>query len=601
MKPNKGRTVKPNKGKKRRYFLLLGLGLAMVALGLSLVFRAFDRHALQMRDNEDGKLMGLARSVDRSVVSYLGSQADSLIYVTGRRGFLEAESLWLTRGESEELLRRLSESLVAQQELVKAALVLRDGNVVLSTSGRTDYRFPPGAGREGAVSIGPCVDGDGTIFLAFVQETDRGLSYASLMDLKEFYQRVAVDLSTDSQDRIMLLDAGGQTLIHMAEGEIRVESTEELLRTGTGCDLEGLVKLLEFQKEGREGADFYDTEDCASGKEYTARMAVVPAASNTNGFFAVGVSINYDQFIRPMRMTAIRLLAYGGMVIAGAALLLGLVLWAARRNERALRELELLREKNEAIEAINRQTGELAHHQRLETIGTLTSSIAHEFNNLLTPIMGYSILTLEKLPPEETELYDNVLEIYSASKKAKTIITRLSELSRKNTGLSCQYVSPDELARRALEAAAPARPRRVEVKLETGCRHLWLYGNETQLSQLLLNLVLNGFSAMEERGGVLTLTTGADGEHIFFRVADTGCGIPPEVMPRIFDPFFTTKESGKGTGLGLAIVQQVAEEHGGRVTAESRVGEGTVFTVTFPIRKKGDGEDGTTATQASKD
>ena len=176
MKPNKGMTVKPNKGKKRRYFLLLGLGLAMVALGLSLVFRAFDRHALQMRDNEDGKLMGLARSVDRSVVSYLGSQADSLIYVTGRRGFLEAESLWLTRGESEELLRRLSESLVAQQELVKAALVLRDGNVVLSTSGRTDYRFPPGAGREGAVSIGPCVDGDGTIFLAFVQETDRGLS-----------------------------------------------------------------------------------------------------------------------------------------------------------------------------------------------------------------------------------------------------------------------------------------------------------------------------------------------------------------------------------------------------------------------------------------
>lgn len=583
--------MKLDKQKKRRFFLLMGLGLLLVALGLSLVFRAFNQNTLQMRDNEDGQLMGLARSVDRSVVSYLNSCADNLTYVTGRWGFLEAENLWLTQGESGELIRRLNENLVSHQELIAAALVLQDGAVVLSTSGRTDYRFPPQAGREGEVSIRPCIDGDGTIFLAFVQKTGRGTTYASLMDLTEFYRRVAVDLRTGSQDRIMLLDAGGQTLIHMADGEIRVDSTEELLRTGDGCDLAGLVKLLEFQEAGREGADFYDTEDCVSGKAYTARMAVVPAAASSSGFFSVGVSINYDQFIRPMRMTAIRLLAYGGMVIVGVALLLFLVLWAARRNERALRELELLQEKNAAIEAINQQTQELAHHQRLETIGTLTSSIAHEFNNLLTPIMGYSILTLEKLPPEETELYDNVLEIYSASQKAKNIITRLSELSRKNTGLSYQYVSPDELARRALEVAAPARPPEVEVRQELECRHLWLYGNETQLSQMLLNLVLNSFHAMEEKGGVLTLTTGADGDRIFFRVADTGCGIPPELMGKIFDPFFTTKESGKGTGLGLAIVQQVAEEHGGKVEAQSRVGEGTVVTVTFPMRKKEDEED----------
>ena len=173
-------------------------------------------------------------------------------------------------------------------------------------------------------------------------------------------------------------------------------------------------------------------------------------------------------------------------------------LWAARKNERTLREVELLREKNAAMEAINRQTRELAHHQRLETIGTLTAGIAHELNNLLTPIMGYSVLTLEKLPPEERELYHNVLEIYNAARKARTIAAHLTGLSRKDTGPGCQYVSPDELARRVLEMAAPARPFKVEVKLETGCRHLRLCGNETQLFQLLLNLVLNSFQAMEE-------------------------------------------------------------------------------------------------------
>ena len=197
--------------------------------------------------------------------------------------------------------------------------------------------------------------------------------------------------------------------------------------------------------------------------------------------------------------------------------------------------------------------------------------------------MGYSILALEKLPPEDTELYDSVLEIYNASRKAKTIISRLSDLSRKNSALSFQYVSPDELVRRVLEVAAPAQPPGVEVVLGLDCRHLWLHGNETQLSQLLLNLVLNAFQAMEEDGGTLTVTTSADQSSIRLRVADTGPGIPPEVLPHIFEPFFTTKESGKGTGLGLAIVQQVVEEHRGRVEVEAAPEGGAAFTVTFPI------------------
>ena len=93
------------------------------------------------------------------------------------------------------------------------------------------------------------------------------------------------------------------------------------------------------------------------------------------------------------------------------------------------------------MEALNRKNQELAHHDRLQTIGTLTSSIAHEFNNLLTPIMGYSILVLEQLPSDAEELYDNVLEIYNSSRKAKEIIARLSDLSRK-TPLSPSSMYP---------------------------------------------------------------------------------------------------------------------------------------------------------------
>lgn len=277
-----------------------------------------------------------------------------------------------------------------------------------------------------------------------------------------------------------------------------------------------------------------------------------------------------------------QLLAYGAVAVGSMAVPAVLIVWMLRRDERAQRELELLRRKNETIEALNRRTNELAHHQRLETIGTLTSSIAHEFNNLLTPIMGYSILALERIPQEDTELYDAILEIYDASRKAKDIIARLSDLSRKNAPENFRLLSPDTLARRVLDVAAPARPARVEVKTDFQAGALRVRGNETQLSQMLLNLVLNGFQAIPPEGGTLTVATAADGSWVRFTVKDTGVGIDPAIRPYVFEPFFTTKESGKGTGLGLAIVQQVVEAHGGEIAVESKPEEGAAFIIHLP-------------------
>lgn len=327
---------------------------------------------------------------------------------------------------------------------------------------------------------------------------------------------------------------------------------------------------------------FYQAQATEEEKAYTARMAAIPAAGN-NGVFAVGASLNYETIKRPIQMSTIRLTAYSSMIVVGILLLAGSILLVARRNAHAQQEVLTLRQRNLALEEVTKKSQALAHHQRLEIIGTLTSSIAHEFNNLLTPIMGYSIMVLEKLPPEEEETCDNVLEIYEASRKAKTIISRLSDLSRKNTALTFQYLSPDDLVQRALDIAAPAKPPKVQVHSCLQCRHVWVHGNEIQLSQMLLNLILNAYQAMEAEGGTLTVTTEPDGDEICFHIADTGPGIDPAVVENIFEPFFTTKERGKGTGLGLAIVQQVAKEHHGSVCVHSEPGRGTTMTVRLPL------------------
>lgn len=280
---------------------------------------------------------------------------------------------------------------------------------------------------------------------------------------------------------------------------------------------------------------------------------------------------NGEALLDMMQTGAVLLAVSGVMAAAGIGMVFLLPLYGKRKAEQSRQEAERKAE-----------TRNLAHRQRLETIGVMTSSIAHEFNNLLTPIMSYSMMVLEKLPPEEEETYDEVLEIYNASRKAKLLISRLSDLSRKNTENSFRDVSVDEVVRKTLDIANPARPQEVQVKLDLNCWDQRLRANELQLNQLLLNMILNSFHAMEGNGGILTLATAFDETQIHISVEDTGCGMEKEVVSRIFDPFFTTKEAGKGTGLGLAIAAQVVEDHQGTIHVESQKGKGTCFRVSLP-------------------
>ena len=291
---------------------------------------------------------------------------------------------------------------------------------------------------------------------------------------------------------------------------------------------------------------------------------------------------NHETLLNAVRTTGFHFLLCGGVVVLGVGIFFFLLLHMARKTARGRKDAELLQKKNESVEKLTRQTQELAHHQRLETIGTLTASIAHEFNNLLTPIMGYSMLALEKLPAEEEELYEEILEIYEASRKAKNIISRLSDLARKNSSEVMRPISIDDLVKKTLDVAAPARPPKVQLKLDLNCWDQRFEGNEIQINQLLLNLILNGFHAIGELDGTLTVHTSFDETDIQIRVSDTGCGMPEEILPRIFEPFFTTKETGKGTGLGLAIAAQVSEEHHGSIQVESQTGKGTTMIVSLP-------------------
>ena len=271
------------------------------------------------------------------------------------------------------------------------------------------------------------------------------------------------------------------------------------------------------------------------------------------------------------------------MVVFGIVVVAVKLIGASRKNEEIKEKLKLLEAENREMEELMKRSMEMEHLQRLETIGAMTSGIAHEFNNILTPIMGYSQMSMDMIDPENTDLMENMNEIYDASSRAKKIIQRLSALSRKESDSKFERLSPDEILLKTEEMYTVTFPDNVTLEKDYHCPEKCILGDETQLGQVALNLVINAVQAMKAKGGTLFIRTRKDDAHVYMAFEDTGPGISEENRKEIFTPFFTTKENGKGTGLGLAIAQHIIREHGGEITMQSEVGKGTTFTVTLPL------------------
>lgn len=573
--------MKKKRGSKLRFILIINIILLLIVTGVSLTYRMFTSYGALVLDNTDNQLISLARSVDRSVESKLERYMENLVHTMEHEECKNAEELWL-KGEQEEVLHVfLESSLLGQDTTIIDILILQDEEVRISRSGKKDYIFSQYGTITGSIKTGLCRNTDNETFMVVARESAYGTTFAALIDLKIFFEGITANLSEDMHNEIVMMDADRQALIHRQGEEIKVNNVSDFSENDSKYNMLGF--LIQQQNLGQEGMDFCDAVSSATGRAYQARMAVVPATEETNGLFVIGVSTDYDQVMKPLRSGSVELIFFGGTVLLSIVSLFILLLDAFKGNQKVLREVEILKEKNAAMEELNRQTQEFAHHQRLELMGTLTSGIAHEFNNLLAPIMGYSILILEKLPPEETEIYDEVLEIYNTSMKAKTVVSRLQDLARKNAGTDFHKLKLDEIVRKVVEIAKPAKPKPVEIQMQLKGENQCVLGNETQISQLLLNLLINAFHATEAAGGTVSVSTEVKENQFFISVSDNGYGISKENMERIFEPFFTTKKGGEGTGLGLAIAEQVIEEHHGSIKVESREGEGTTFLAVFPI------------------
>lgn len=247
---------------------------------------------------------------------------------------------------------------------------------------------------------------------------------------------------------------------------------------------------------------------------------------------------------------------------------------------------------------------ELRQAQKMEAIGRLTGGVAHEFNNLLTAIIGYASYLEDKLQPGST-LQKKVKHIHIAA-------TRGSLLTRKLRGFSQRKKHDEHLVdvHRMIDTVAGiiqhTVDKRIQVKACLCDEKALILGDENQIELMLINLAVNAADAMqpvldEQMEGILQIQTASEQlsddfcqaqqlvserTYLHITISDTGTGIPKEIQDKIFEPFFTTKESGTGTGLGLSIIYGTVKSHQGAIVLESQIGKGTSFHIYLPKFKR---------------
>ncbi len=252
----------------------------------------------------------------------------------------------------------------------------------------------------------------------------------------------------------------------------------------------------------------------------------------------------------------------------------------AELQKESQRRQELADERERLYKELQAQQEELVRASKLAALGTFSSGIAHEFNNLLAVIMGHAQLGLVTNQP--SEMRESLDLTVRACRRGRSITQGLLTFARQGeTQRSMQQIRElidDTLAMVEHDFAKEQVliERRLEPVPATYC-------DPGQIVQVVLNMLSNARDAMREHGGVITIGLRRDENSILLSIADTGTGIPADIQQQIFQPFVTTKAPGKGTGLGLAVCYGIIESHNGAINVASTLGKGTTMTIRLPI------------------
>lgn len=242
---------------------------------------------------------------------------------------------------------------------------------------------------------------------------------------------------------------------------------------------------------------------------------------------------------------------------------------------------------NHMVRELEEDQKRLIQSHKLSSLGTLAAGAAHQLNNPLNNIATSSQIGLAELESGDPEITSQMLEtIHNEAMRAGRIVSSLLDFSRDHEFFP-RLVALADVVQQAVKLATNEIPETVQVEIAIP-EDITLRLDRHKMTEVILNLLLNGIQAIGEGPGTISFSAASQPERhrVVLRVRDTGCGIDPADLGRIFDPFFTTKKEGEGSGLGLAVVYGIINKHSGSITVESEMGLGTLFLITLPLPDK---------------
>lgn len=592
---------------KTAKMLIAALLAGLLSALLFAVYNTYDAYTQMMIAQQQQHLLITARAVSQNLSLYLSEQLRNVEILTQTPGFLTQFHTYYETGDQKGLKEYVLSYMLSQNQGVSRLYLLdQNGDEVFRYN---QYPFLESF-DESVLHLDQLAEGRqtglGSAFrispqhygLTMVNSITDGSDYlgavVSVLDMDALYQQYMAPLQGTVD--IIVKNERGTVIMHPESEMLTFNYFRDIQGLDTLPEYESLWDMLQLQYQQEEGAAIYRA--CSGG--------ILPEREEISAFSRMNLSgtswyisavMPYSQVVRMVNENLNRfafLVTVIFVLIASSIL----IIYGLQKNRQKLQiETRYLRDMNRTLEELHESREQVRHYQKLQTIGALAGGIVHEFNNLLTPIMGYSEFLKQQLGPEN-EYYEDIDEIYKAGGRAKEIVDQILPFSRRETD-STQYnvVNLNAVIWDALKMVRMLLPSSVRLVVKPYSGPINIYGSATQIHQVLLNLCTNAYQAMEATGGTLTVATRrvfqdqlpeqyhpvAEGEFVRLEVSDTGCGIPPEMLSRIFDPFFTTKAAGDGTGLGLSVVQNILISHGGFIEAESAVGRGSRFLVYLPV------------------
>ena len=589
--------------------LIAVLMAALLSVLLFAVYNTYDAYTQMMIAQQQQHLLITARAAAQNLSLYLSEQLRNVEILTRTPGFLDQFHTYYSNGEQKGLKEYVLSYMLSQNQGISRLYLLdRNGDEVFRYN---QYPFLESF-DESVLHLDRLVEdrqtGLGSAFrisprhygLTLVNSITDGNNYlgavVSVLDMEALYQQYMVPLQLQGTVDLIVKNERGTVIMHPESEMLTFNYARDIPDLDARPEYESLWNMLQLQYEQEEGVALY--------RSYSG--GILPEREEISAFSRMNLSgtswyisavMPYSQVVRMVNenLNRFALLVTVIFVLIASSIL---IIYGLQKNRQKLQiEARYLRDMNRTLEELHESREQVRHYQKLQTIGALAGGIVHEFNNLLTPIMGYSEFLKQQLGPEN-EYYEDIDEIYKAGGRAKEIVDQILPFSRRETD-SSQYnvVNLNAVIWDALKMVRMLLTSSVRLVVKPSSGPLNIYGSATQIHQVLLNLCTNAYQAMEATGGTLTVATRrisreqlpqqfhpvSAGEFVQIEVADTGCGIPPEMLSRIFDPFFTTKPAGDGTGLGLSVVQNILISHGGFIEAKSTVGQGSRFLVYLPI------------------